>query len=186
MSLVFQTRTASCTDPTPVFKCMELQWYSRLRTWMPAGLQIQTSTPSRNFITEQTSAPFPYWDPPLVCSPSMLLFRQRMAALQPSAPHTSFLFLSPCPPSQFLSLRIKGTQSGWPIHWALSTPTRRNHGLHPPFRWFWVAFQAELLLKVQFPVTCWKLYIGPLNSSLSQIYVYWLDQGLLSSSMSIY
>lgn len=37
-------------------------------------------------------ASFPRRGPSLVCSPSMLLFRQRAAAFQPSAPHTSLLF----------------------------------------------------------------------------------------------
>lgn len=77
------------------------------------GTENPDLTWSCNFSTEQTIASFPYWGPSLVCSPSMLLFRQRSAAFQPSAPHTSFLFLSPCPPSCFPSLRIKVTQSGW-------------------------------------------------------------------------
>lgn len=87
----------------------------------PAGLKIQTT--SRNFITEQTIASFPYWGPSLVCSPSMLLFCQGTDAFQPSAPHTSLFFLSPCPASCFPSLRIKVARSGRTIYWALDLPT---------------------------------------------------------------
>lgn len=88
-----------------------------------------------------------------MCSPSMLLFRQRMAALQPSAPHTSFLFLSPWPPSCFPSLRIKVTRSGWPIHWALdlSTPTSRNRGLAPSFQVVLSCVADQAAIKVLIP-----------------------------------
>lgn len=106
-----------CTDPANQACYRQrlaaaLQEYRSHQCWS-TGLEIQTSTQSCNFSTEQMIASFPYWGPSLVCSPSMLLFRQRTAAFQPSAPHTSFPFLSPCPPSCFPSLRIKVTRSGW-------------------------------------------------------------------------
>lgn len=40
-------------------------------------------------------------------------FANAQPAFQPSAPHTSFLFLSPCPPSCFPFQKIKVTWSGW-------------------------------------------------------------------------
>lgn len=46
--------------PARVLNFTELRRYSRLVTWLPTGLQIQTSTLRRNFITEQTTASFPY------------------------------------------------------------------------------------------------------------------------------